>query len=75
VTTDAPAARPVGLPPDPTPTPAQGKVLVTLVTNFGLIPMTLDRSQAPCAVQSFLHLTRNLFFTSRSAIGSPPTRP
>jgi peptidyl-prolyl cis-trans isomerase B (cyclophilin B) len=61
-TPDAPAVRPVGLPPDPTPTPAQGKVVVTLVTNLGLIPLTLDRAQAPCTVQSFLHLTRNLFF-------------
>jgi peptidyl-prolyl cis-trans isomerase B (cyclophilin B) len=61
-TPDAPAVRPVGLPPDPTPTPAQGKVLVTLVTNFGLIPLTLDRAQAPCTVQSFLHLTRSLFY-------------
>jgi peptidyl-prolyl cis-trans isomerase B (cyclophilin B) len=61
-TPDAPAARPVGLPPDPTPTPAQGRVVVTLVTNFGLIPLTLDRAQAPCTVQSFLHLTRSLFY-------------
>jgi peptidyl-prolyl cis-trans isomerase B (cyclophilin B) len=61
-TPDAPAARPVGLPPDPTPTPASGKVNVTLFTNLGVIPLTLDRAQAPCTVQSFLHLTRHWFY-------------
>jgi peptidyl-prolyl cis-trans isomerase B (cyclophilin B) len=61
-TPDAPAARPVGLPPDPTPTPARGTVTVTLITNLGLIPLTLDRAQAPCTVQSFLHLQRRWFY-------------
>ena len=61
-TPDEPAVRPVGLPPDPTPTPASGTVTVTLFTNLGLIPLTLDRAQAPCTVQSFLHLKRRWFY-------------
>ena len=61
-TPDSPAVRPVGLPPDPTPTPASGTVTVALFTNIGLIPLTLDRAQAPCTVQSFLHLTRHWYF-------------
>ena len=35
---------------------------VTLFTNLGLIPLTLDRAQAPCTVQSFLHLKRRWFY-------------
>jgi peptidyl-prolyl cis-trans isomerase B (cyclophilin B) len=61
-TPEDPAVRPVGLPRDPTPTPASGTVTVTLVTNLGLIPLNLDRAQAPCTVQSFLHLTRHWFY-------------
>src|ERR1700733_10698679 len=55
-TPDDPAVRPVPLPPDPRHTPDRGTVPVTLVTNLGLIPLTLDRAEAPCTVQSFLHL-------------------
>jgi len=61
-TTDEPAARPVPLPRDPRHTPNRGTVTVTLFTNVGLIPLTLDRAQAPCTVQSFLHLTRHGFY-------------
>ncbi len=61
-TPDDPAARPVPLPPDPRRTPGRGTVTVTLFTNHGLIPLTLDRSMAPCTVQSFLHLTRHRFY-------------
>src|SRR5687767_1065697 len=57
-TPDEPAARPVPLPRDPRRTPSHGTVPVTLITNVGLIPLTLDRAQAPCTVQSFLHLVR-----------------
>jgi peptidyl-prolyl cis-trans isomerase B (cyclophilin B) len=57
VTPDEPAARPVPLPPDPRRTPSRGTIHVSLWTNYGRIPMTLDRSLAPCTVQSHLHLT------------------
>jgi len=61
-TPDDPAVRPVSLPPDPQHTPDHGKVLVTLVTNRGPIPMLLDRAEAPCTVQSFLHLLQAGFY-------------
>ena len=61
-TPDDPAARPVPLPPDPRHTPSHGKVEVVLRTNLGPIPLTLDRAQAPCTVQSFLHLVRHRFY-------------
>jgi peptidyl-prolyl cis-trans isomerase B (cyclophilin B) len=61
-TPDEPAARPVPLPRDPRHTPDRGTVTTTLITNLGLIPLTLDRAQAPCTVQSFLHLVRHRFY-------------
>ncbi|MFG3300462.1 peptidylprolyl isomerase [Micromonospora chersina] len=61
-TPDEPAARPVPLPPDPRHTPDRGTVRVTLRTNQGPIGLTLDREQAPCTVQSFLHLARHRFY-------------
>ncbi|MFF3865916.1 peptidylprolyl isomerase [Micromonospora sp. NPDC001898] len=61
-TPDEPAARPVPLPPDPRRTPGHGTVRVTLRTNQGPIGLTLDREQAPCTVQSFLHLVRHRFY-------------
>jgi len=61
-TPDDPAVRPVSLPPDPQPTPDHGKVVVTFVTNRGLIPLQLDRAEAPCTVQSFLHLLVSGFY-------------
>jgi peptidyl-prolyl cis-trans isomerase B (cyclophilin B) len=61
-TPDDPAVRPVSLPPDPQNTPDHGKVVVTFVTNLGLIPMQLDRAEAPCTVQSFLHLLTSGFY-------------
>ncbi|MFB9234914.1 peptidylprolyl isomerase [Plantactinospora siamensis] len=61
-TPDDPAARPVPLPPDPRHTPSRGTTQVTLYTNFGPIGLTLDREQAPCTVQSFLHLVRHRFY-------------
>ena len=33
-----------------------------LRTNLGPIPLTLDRAQAPCTVQNFLHLVRHRFY-------------
>jgi peptidyl-prolyl cis-trans isomerase B (cyclophilin B) len=61
-TPDDPPARPISLPPDPRHTPDRGTVTVTLFTNLGPIPLTLDRAEAPCTVQSFLHLTRHGFY-------------
>jgi peptidyl-prolyl cis-trans isomerase B (cyclophilin B) len=65
-TPDEPAARPVSLPRDPRHTPSRGHVLVVLRTNHGRIPLVLDRAQAPCTVQSFLHLTRHRFYDRTS---------
>jgi peptidyl-prolyl cis-trans isomerase B (cyclophilin B) len=61
-TPDDPAVRPVSLPPDPRVTPQHGKAVVTLHTNQGAIPLLLDRSDAPCTVQSFLHLVDSQFY-------------
>ncbi|WP_030437328.1 peptidylprolyl isomerase [Actinoplanes subtropicus] len=61
-TPDEPAARPVPLPRDPAPTPSRGYVRVLLRTNLGPIPLRLDRAEAPCTVQSFLHLVRHRFY-------------
>jgi peptidyl-prolyl cis-trans isomerase B (cyclophilin B) len=60
-TPEEPAARPVRLPKDPRHTP-RGKVDVLLRTNQGPIPLSLDRAQAPCTVQSFLHLAEHRFY-------------
>ena len=61
-TPDDPAVRPVPLPRDPAPTPSRGTAEVFLFTNLGVIPLRLDRAEAPCTVQSFLHLTRHGFY-------------
>ncbi|HWE88711.1 MAG TPA: peptidylprolyl isomerase [Pseudonocardiaceae bacterium] len=60
--TPAPAGKTVGVPADPNPTPKTGTVSITLHTNFGDIPLTLDRAAAPCTVQSFLHLASGKFY-------------
>ncbi|HYN92748.1 MAG TPA: peptidylprolyl isomerase, partial [Pilimelia sp.] len=52
----------VPLPRDPRATPDRGFVDVVLKTNHGQIPLRLDRAQAPCTVQSFLHLVRHRFY-------------
>ncbi len=54
-TPDEPAARPA---PVPTVTTAStsGTVEVSLQTNQGPIPLTLDRATGPCAVESFVSL-------------------
>lgn len=61
-TPEEPAAKPVGLPPDPAPTPSQGTVPVALKTSQGTINLTLDRAKAPCAAQSFQHLVQSKYF-------------
>jgi len=57
-----PDATDVGLPADPAKTPSTGTVPVTITTDRGTMTLTLDRSKAPCAVQSFLFLTNKKFF-------------
>ncbi|HEY0454620.1 peptidylprolyl isomerase [Actinophytocola sp.] len=54
----------VGMPEDPAKTPNTGTVKVTLKTNQGQIPLTLDRAKAPCTVQSMEHLVKEKFFDS-----------
>ncbi|HKS98948.1 MAG TPA: peptidylprolyl isomerase [Rugosimonospora sp.] len=65
-TPDQPAARPVPLPPDPRHTPDRGTASVLLRTNRGPIGLTLNRAEAPCTVQSFLHLVLHRFYDRTS---------
>jgi peptidyl-prolyl cis-trans isomerase B (cyclophilin B) len=55
------AAKPVSAPEDTSPS-REGTVTVTLNTNQGAIPLTLDRAKAPCTVESFAHLARSGYF-------------
>ena len=57
-----PNAKDVGLPPDPSPTPAQGTVDLALDTSAGAVTVQLDRAAAPCTTQSFVHLAGKKFF-------------
>ncbi|WP_109506669.1 peptidylprolyl isomerase [Nocardioides speluncae] len=52
----------VPLPRDPHHTPDRGKVRVVIKTSQGDIPMVLERSMAPCTVQSFQHLAKQSFY-------------
>ena len=52
----------VGAPPDPGSTPAQGTARVLMRTGQGELELTLDRSVAPCAAASFVHLAQQGFF-------------
>jgi peptidyl-prolyl cis-trans isomerase B (cyclophilin B) len=52
----------VGLPQDPSRTPSTGTAQVTLETDHGDIPIVLDRSLAPCTVQSFAYLVNRRYF-------------
>jgi peptidyl-prolyl cis-trans isomerase B (cyclophilin B) len=58
----APTGKNVSLPPDPAATPKTGTVTVDLKTTAGDIPMTLNRSAAPCTVQSMEYLVNQKFF-------------
>jgi peptidyl-prolyl cis-trans isomerase B (cyclophilin B) len=60
--TPAPAGKDVGLPDDPAGTPKTGTAAVTLKTTAGAIPLTLNKAEAPCTVQSVLHLVTKKFF-------------
>ena len=54
-TPNEPAAKPAPV-PAVTDAPTSGTVAVNLQTSSGPIPLTLDRAQAPCTVESFLSL-------------------
>ncbi|RJQ78172.1 peptidylprolyl isomerase [Pseudonocardiaceae bacterium YIM PH 21723] len=51
-----------GLPDDPEDTPKTGIVKATLKTSQGDIALNLDRSKAPCTVQSFLALAKANYY-------------
>jgi peptidyl-prolyl cis-trans isomerase B (cyclophilin B) len=75
----APKGKDEGLPTDPNPTPKTGTVTVTLKTNDGDIPITLDRAEAPCTVQSFAYLAQKTYFDNTpchrlTAYATPPLR-
>jgi peptidyl-prolyl cis-trans isomerase B (cyclophilin B) len=63
--TTSPAAKPVNPPPNGS-VPSTGTVAVTLKTTAGDIPLTLDRALAPCAVDSFISLAKQGFYTNTS---------
>lgn len=48
--------------PAGTATSTQGTVAVTMTTSAGAVPLTLDRTLAPCTVASFLSLTTQKYF-------------
>lgn len=58
---DGQAAKPVQPPPG-TDISSRGTVAVTLQTDSGAIPLTLDRALAPCAVNSFVSLVQQTYF-------------
>ncbi len=60
-TPQEPAAKPAPV-PTTTTAPTSGTVAVSLTTDAGPVPLTLDRAQGPCAVESFLSLTAAGYF-------------
>ncbi|RFU42729.1 peptidylprolyl isomerase [Actinomadura logoneensis] len=59
-TPDNPAAKPVH--PPKAKARAHGTVDVRIVTNHGEVRIRMDRRNAPCAVASFVSLTRQKFY-------------
>ncbi|WP_037074589.1 peptidylprolyl isomerase [Pseudonocardia spinosispora] len=62
-TPEEPASRPVSLPTETNP-PKTGTVSVTVNTTQGVLPLTLNRAEAPCTVASFVHLATAGFFNN-----------
>lgn len=62
-TPNEPAAKPAEV-PGITEAPTAGAVPITMQTNRGTIPLTLDRSKAPCTVESFVRLTQAGYFNA-----------
>ncbi|HEX5114326.1 MAG TPA: peptidylprolyl isomerase [Pseudonocardiaceae bacterium] len=58
----APTGKDEGLPADPATTPKTGTSQVLFKTTQGNIPMTLNKAEAPCTVQSILHLITTKYF-------------
>ena len=52
----------VGTPPNPKATPTQGTSTLKMTTGQGVLTLTLNRSQAPCAASSFAYLASKKFF-------------
>jgi peptidyl-prolyl cis-trans isomerase B (cyclophilin B) len=52
----------VGMPDDPAETPKDGTVTLTLKTSQGDVPVSMDRTKAPCTVQSMAHLAKEKYF-------------
>jgi len=52
----------VGTPPNPKATPAKGTTTLKMTTNQGVLTLTLNRAQAPCAASSFAYLASKKFF-------------
>ncbi|TCO49839.1 peptidylprolyl isomerase [Actinocrispum wychmicini] len=61
-TASSPAAKQVAPPPDVDPTPNTGTAKVLLKTNQGDIPVTIDRSKAPCTAQAIEHLVKSKYY-------------
>ena len=59
-TTGEPASKPATI-PDGNP-PRSGTVALTLNTSQGAIPLTLDRAEAPCAVNAVASLAQQRFY-------------
>ncbi|HWL84460.1 MAG TPA: peptidylprolyl isomerase [Polyangiaceae bacterium] len=59
-TPENPAARPVSVPP--ATAPAHGTVDIAFLTNYGPVVVRMDRTNAPCGVYNFVHLTRSWFY-------------
>lgn len=58
-------ARPVDPPPS-TDVPAAGTLPFVMTMNEGKLTLTLDRGQAPCAVNSFVALVKQKFYDDTS---------
>jgi peptidyl-prolyl cis-trans isomerase B (cyclophilin B) len=52
----------VGIPPNPKATPTKGTSTLKMTTGQGVLTLTLNRSQAPCAASSFAYLASKKFF-------------
>lgn len=63
-----PKSKRVGTPPNPYGTPSKGTVPVRFDTNRGAIPVTLQRSKAPCTVQSLKHLVEKHFYDNTKCL-------
>jgi peptidyl-prolyl cis-trans isomerase B (cyclophilin B) len=59
-TTGGTTAKDVGTPPAQVQT--TGTTTLTMTTNFGAIPLTLDHAGAPCATGSFVYLAQKKYF-------------